>query len=101
MEVQEPEDTGPICDFVCGGVGESRPADPEVQVISDSVKSEVETKTGQTYDTFQAKSYTKQTVGGYNYFVKVHAGKDKYLELFVFKGMDGELVLRRVEESKE
>ncbi|KAJ0055402.1 hypothetical protein NL108_017152 [Boleophthalmus pectinirostris] len=67
-----------------GGIGESQPADPEVQALCDSVKSEVEAQRGEKYETFKAISYKKQTVYGYNYFVKVHVGEDKHLELFLY-----------------
>ncbi|XP_055081506.1 uncharacterized protein LOC117378954 isoform X15 [Periophthalmus magnuspinnatus] len=91
-------------EFICGGIGESQPADPEVQAICDSVKSHVEEKTGQKYDIFEAKTYKKQTVAGYNYFVKVHIVGNKHLDLHVFVGLphtNSGPVLRRVQESTD
>ncbi|XP_055013129.1 uncharacterized protein LOC110159253 isoform X2 [Boleophthalmus pectinirostris] len=70
--------------YGCGGIGESQPADPEVQALCDSVKSEVEARRGEKYETFKAISYKQQTVKGYNYFVKVHVGGNKHLELFLY-----------------
>ncbi|XP_055013554.1 uncharacterized protein LOC129410136 [Boleophthalmus pectinirostris] len=74
----------PEPELMTGGIGKSQPADPEVQALCDSVKSEVEAQRGEKYETFKAISYKKQTVYGYNYFVKVHVGEDKHLELFLY-----------------
>ncbi|XP_055081498.1 uncharacterized protein LOC117378954 isoform X7 [Periophthalmus magnuspinnatus] len=105
-EIQEIKEREPIDpkEFICGGIGESQPADPEVQAICNSVKSHVEEKTGQKYDIFEAKTYKKQTVAGYNYFVKVHIGGNKHLDLHVFVGLphtNSGPVLRRVQESTD
>ncbi|XP_055013132.1 uncharacterized protein LOC129410051 isoform X2 [Boleophthalmus pectinirostris] len=94
----------PEPELMTGGIGKSQPADPEVQALCDSVKSEVEAQRGEKYETFRAISYKKQTVYGYNYFVKVHIGQNKHLELVVFVGLphtNSGPVLQSVHESKD
>ncbi|XP_055013558.1 uncharacterized protein LOC129410139 [Boleophthalmus pectinirostris] len=77
----------PPQELIVGGIGESQPADPEVQAICDSVKRDVEEKRGEKYETFEAISYRTQVVAGTNYTVKVHIGENKHLELVVFVGL--------------
>ncbi|KAK7899206.1 hypothetical protein WMY93_020059 [Mugilogobius chulae] len=78
------KDNTPLAQKIVGGRGESRPADQKVQDMCDSLKGEVEKKTGMNYHTFQAKSYKTQVVAGLNYFVEVHVGGKNYLELQIY-----------------
>ncbi|XP_055013555.1 uncharacterized protein LOC129410137 [Boleophthalmus pectinirostris] len=103
QEIRDMESFPPQ-ELIVGGIGESQPADPGVQAICDSVKRDVEEKRGEKYETFEAISYRTQTVAGYNYFVKVHIGQNKHLELVVFVGLphtNSGPVLQSVHESKD
>ncbi|XP_072307459.1 cystatin-B-like [Eucyclogobius newberryi] len=89
--------------MICGGTGYVKPADPEVQGICDSVKGQVEEKTGKKYETFVAKTYTTQVVAGTNYFVKIHVGGDDHVHVRIFKGLPhtgGELKVHGLQEAK-
>lgn len=74
-----------------GGNGEVKSADEAVQKYCDTVKADVETKTGKTYDVFEAKSYTRypryssREVAGTNYFVKVHVGNNECVHIRIFQ----------------
>ena len=46
--------------MLCGGTGDEKPADAELQKHVDSVKSHVETKLGKTFQVFEAKTYKSQ-----------------------------------------
>ncbi|KAK7898300.1 hypothetical protein WMY93_019153 [Mugilogobius chulae] len=89
-------------EFLCGGIGRTRPANEDVQDICNFVKSDVEKRMGKTYDTYQAISYKTQTVAGCNYIVKVHVGGDQHLDVIVYKAIRGNhtLMLRSVKESE-
>lgn len=89
--------------MLCGGPSDVKEADKEVQHICDSVKTQVEAKTGKKYQTFEAKSYKTQVVAGTNYFVKVHVGGEDHIHIRVFKGLPhtgGELQVHGFQESK-
>ena len=46
--------------MMCGGTGEEKPADADVQGHCDAVKADVEKHVGKTFETFEAKSYKSQ-----------------------------------------
>ncbi|XP_077335754.1 cystatin-A-like [Lithobates pipiens] len=70
---------------MCGGLGNVKPATPEVQEICDRFKAEVEQKSGMNFATFDAIEYKTQLVAGTNYFIKTHVGDDQYIHLRVYK----------------
>ncbi|XP_027030819.1 cystatin-B-like [Tachysurus fulvidraco] len=70
---------------LCGGTGEEKEANEEVQKICDEMKSHAEEKAGRTFDVFTAKSYKTQVVAGTNFFIKVHIGGEEFAHLRVYK----------------
>ncbi|KAM7132543.1 cystatin-A [Molossus nigricans] len=68
-----------------GGLTEAKPATPEIQEIVDTVKPQLEEKTNETYEEFEAVEYKTQVVAGINYFIKVRVGQDTYIHLKIFK----------------
>ena len=45
---------------MCGGTGDEKPADADVQGHCDAVKADVEKHLGKTFETFEAKSFKSQ-----------------------------------------
>ncbi|XP_075053539.1 cystatin-B-like [Mixophyes fleayi] len=75
---------------MCGGIGKSKPADPEVQRVCDQVKPEVEEKEGRTFSTFNVVVYKSQVVSGTNLFVKVQVGDAEFYHLRIHKALPHE-----------
>ena len=69
---------------MCGGFGDSRPADDKVKALALEMKPKVEQALGETYSEFEAVSYTTQVVAGTNYKIKVKVGNEKYVHIKVF-----------------
>ena len=67
-----------------GAHGESQPVTPEVTALVVGLKADVEAKLGANYATFTPVSFTKQTVAGVNYKVKVEVG-GSHIEVVVFQ----------------
>ncbi|CAN9506294.1 unnamed protein product [Ophioblennius macclurei] len=87
----------------CGGLGEPKEADEEIQQICDATKAHAEEKAGKTFSVFKAHSYSRQVVAGTNYFIKVHVGGDEYIHLRVFKALPcygGHCELHGLQEGK-
>uniref|UniRef100_A0A2K6F925 Cystatin domain-containing protein n=1 Tax=Propithecus coquereli TaxID=379532 RepID=A0A2K6F925_PROCO len=57
--------------MIPGGLTEARPATPEIQEIADKVKPQLEEKTNETYEEFEATEYKSQVVAGTNFYIKV------------------------------
>uniref|UniRef100_A0A8C3YV69 Cystatin domain-containing protein n=1 Tax=Catagonus wagneri TaxID=51154 RepID=A0A8C3YV69_9CETA len=57
--------------MIPGGLTETKPATPEIQEIANTVKPQLEAKTNQTYEEFEAVEYKTQVVAGINYYIKV------------------------------
>ncbi|XP_006215810.1 cystatin-A [Vicugna pacos] len=70
-----------------GGLTEAKPATPEIQEIANSVKSQLEEKTNEAYEEFEAVEYKTQVVAGVNYYIKVRVGENKYIHLKIFKSL--------------
>merc|ERR1712042_430519 len=85
--------------MICGGTGDEKPADEQIQQHVANVKGQVETKLGKSFSVFEAKSYKSQVVAGQNYFVKVHVGDDKCLHLRIYRNLQGELHLHGVKQD--
>ena len=69
--------------MMCGGFGESRPADDNVKAIALEMKPKVEQALGATYAKFEAVKFTTQVVAGTNYKIKVDVGDGKYVHIKV------------------
>ncbi|XP_063298043.1 cystatin-A1-like [Pelobates fuscus] len=73
-----------------GGLGELHSATAEVQKICNEVKKDVEGKLKAHFAVFKVISFRKQTVRGYNYFVKIHVGGSKYIHVRIFVALPDE-----------
>ena len=70
--------------MMCGGFGNSRPADDDVKAMATEMKPKVEQALGKTYTQFEAVSYTTQVVAGTNYKIKVKVGDGKFVHIKVY-----------------
>ncbi len=61
---------------LCGGFGEAREADEEVQAVAQAVRAQVEDRLGHAAEVFEVKSYSTQVVAGLNFLMKVQVGQD-------------------------
>jgi len=89
--------------MMCGGTGDEKPADADVQGHCDAVKADVEKHLGKTFETFEAKSYKSQVVAGTNYFVKVHVGNDECVHIRIYRTLPhagSERILHGVQDGK-
>ncbi|KAL1788293.1 cystatin-A [Sigmodon hispidus] len=89
-----------------GGLTEARSATPEIQEIADKVRPQLEEKTNEKYEKFEAIQYKTQVVAGINYFIKVKVGNCSFIHLKVFEGLnrqnDGlELIGYQTNKSKD
>ncbi|XP_012635691.1 cystatin-A-like [Microcebus murinus] len=80
----------PSAKMIRGGLSEARPATAEIQEIADKVKPQLEEKTNETYEEFEAVKYKSQVVAGTNFYIKVHVGGNRYVHLKVFEGLSRE-----------
>ncbi|KAF0879125.1 CYTA protein, partial [Crocuta crocuta] len=67
------------------------------------VKSQLEEKTNETYQKFEAIEYKTQVVAGINYYIKVQVGDNRYIHIKVFKGLpvqDSSLTLTGYQTGK-
>ncbi|XP_040023673.2 cystatin-B-like [Gasterosteus aculeatus] len=88
---------------ICGGWSEPQEATEETQKICDQVKDQVEKITDQKHQVYKAVLYREQIVAGQNFLIKVFAGEDDYLHLFVFRALPcdgGRIELNGVEQHR-
>ncbi|XP_014937748.1 cystatin-A [Prionailurus viverrinus] len=89
--------------MIPGGLSEAKPATPEIQEIANEVKPQLEEKTNETYQKFEAIEYKTQVVAGINYYIKVQVGDNRYIHIKVFKGLpvqDSSLTLTGYQTGK-
>ena len=82
--------------MICGGTGDEKVADPEVQAVVDSVKNDIVAKLGSEPEQLTATHYKTQVVAGKNYFVRVHIGQDKHIHVRIYKHFSGTVALHGV-----
>ncbi|XP_032262041.1 cystatin-A [Phoca vitulina] len=73
--------------MIPGGLTEAKPATPEIQEIVNKVKPQLEEKTNESYQEFEAVEYKTQVVAGINYYIKVRVGDNNYIHMKVFKSL--------------
>ncbi|XP_030714011.1 cystatin-A [Globicephala melas] len=73
--------------MISGGVNEAKPATPEIQEIANTVKPQLEEKTNETYEEFEAVEYKTQVVAGIHYYIKIRVGNDRYIHIIVFQSL--------------
>uniref|UniRef100_A0A8C5YG81 Cystatin domain-containing protein n=1 Tax=Microcebus murinus TaxID=30608 RepID=A0A8C5YG81_MICMU len=73
--------------MIPGGLSDAKPATAEIQKIADKVKPQLEEKTNETYEEFEAIEYKSQVVSGIKYYIKVHVGKGRYIHMQVIDGV--------------
>ena len=73
--------------FIAGGIGQSKPATPEIQAMVRALQSDASThQAGKNLAPFEAVSFKSQVVAGTNYFVKVLTdGGKEHVHVRVFK----------------
>lgn len=70
-----------------GGLIEAKPATLEINEIANEVKPQLEGKTNETQEEFEAVEYKIQVVAGINYYIKVRVGHNIYICLKIFKAL--------------
>ncbi|XP_053563353.1 LOW QUALITY PROTEIN: cystatin-B-like [Bombina bombina] len=88
---------------LCGGLGAAKPAAPEGSGVADSVKSELESKSGKNFSHYEVIEFKTQVVAGTNYFIKIHVGGEEYIHARVYKALphaQEKLTLSSFQESK-
>ena len=56
---------------IVGAFGETKDADEHVKKVLELVRKDLEEKEGKQFETFEAISFSTQTVAGRNYLIKV------------------------------
>jgi len=74
---------------MCGGVGETKKGDQEAQQIIDSVRADLESKSGKSFSKYEAHSYSTQVVAGTNFFVKVRISESEFAHITVYRPLSG------------
>mmetsp|Transcript_4818 Transcript_4818/g.6819 ORF Transcript_4818/g.6819 Transcript_4818/m.6819 type:complete len:97 (+) Transcript_4818:36-326(+) len=82
-----------------GGFGEEREVNQEVLDVVTNVKAEIEKVIGESFISFEPKTYKSQVVAGTNYLVKVHVGKEKMLLVKVHKPLPHKIEPPKVMEA--
>ncbi|NP_001076011.1 cystatin A family member 3 precursor [Mus musculus] len=75
--------------MILGGVSEARPATPEIQEIANKVRPQLEARTSEKYEKFEAVEYKSQFVAGRNYFIKMDVGCGCFLHIKVYRAHSG------------
>ncbi|XP_042525123.1 cystatin-A [Dipodomys spectabilis] len=92
--------------MIPGGLTEARPATPEIQEIANQVKQQLEEKTNETYEEFEAVEYKSQVVAGTIFYIKMRVGDGRYTHIKVLRSLPGQneglkLVAYQTDKSKE
>jgi len=91
--------------MMCGGLGEVKAADNDVQALIEKVREEAEKKAGKSFAQYKAVSYSSQVVAGTNYFIKVNVGGEHvHLRVFValpHEGKEPELASLQLGKTEE
>ncbi|XP_052680326.1 uncharacterized protein LOC128161132 [Crassostrea angulata] len=88
-----------------GGLGELRDATPKTQHLVDSVRDDILGQLPLGYNREQplkltAIAYRAQIVGGYNYYVKIGTGWDRYIHVIIHEGFRGSTLLLGIQLKK-
>ncbi|KAL6044625.1 Cystatin-A [Balamuthia mandrillaris] len=82
-----------------GGTTAPKPIDDAAKQVALSVKSEIESKAGKTFSTFEPKEYSTQVVAGINYFFKIDVGNGEFVHARVYKDLSQNVSLHSIKTS--
>lgn len=69
----------------CGGIGDLRSANYNVQRLLTTVKADIERQIENGIQECTALAYKTQIVAGMNYFIKVRIGPHRYIHVRLFQ----------------
>ncbi|XP_069886192.1 cystatin-A isoform X2 [Dipodomys merriami] len=75
-------------------------------LLEAKVKQQLEEKTNETYEEFEAVEYKSQVVAGTIFYIKMRVGDGRYTHIKVFRSLPGQneglkLVAYQTDKSKE
>jgi len=70
---------------MCGGVGSAKPVTDDVRSLCETLKSDLESRSGRTFSIFNPVEVASQVVAGTNYFVKIDVGEGEYVHVRIFQ----------------
>uniref|UniRef100_K1R803 Cystatin-A n=1 Tax=Magallana gigas TaxID=29159 RepID=K1R803_MAGGI len=91
--------------FRVGGLSELQDATPKTQQLVDSVRDDIIGQLPLGYDREQplklkSISYREQIVAGFNYFIKIETGWNRYIHVIIYEDLRGKTVLTGIELQK-
>lgn len=81
--------------FVCGGIGETKPMTDEVRGYCNEIKEDVEKEFGNSFSTYIPHSYKSQLVAGWNYFAKIEIDNKEFMHVRMYKRFDDKVKYAR------
>jgi len=70
-----------------GGLTDVAPVTDDVRALVESVRGDIETKAGTSFDHFEPTYFSRQVVAGINYFVKINVGNGQSVHVRIYQDL--------------
>jgi len=85
---------------LAGAKGHVKSVDQDTTQFVNSARKKIEEKAGEVFQRFEPVSFRTQVVAGYNFFVKIRVGEDKYIHATIWRKPSGEVSVTDVQANK-